>query len=237
MRTLRRMSGSGTTGVWRTQPAPPLYRNGDENSEWRNLNASQVRQLQRAFSISGKYQKGVGIIPGVPTNIEKAIMADLMSRANQSGLTYLQVLELDLKAMAKQKEKERRSGGGGGGGGGGSTSINIQYNQTSIAQGRNLLTQVLQNALGRAPSTLELQQFITMLNAAENRSPIKTVTNYVTGGGTTTATSRTTPSSVDPEAMAAEFAAGINGGQDFGETQTARFTDMLMARLMGAQNV
>jgi hypothetical protein len=100
-----------------------------------------------------------------------------------------------------------------------------------------MMERVLAEAIGRAPSQSELRQFMAMLNAAENKSPTRTVTNYVRGDGTMTSTSRTTPSDVDPEAMAEKFAQQIGGGSEFGAFQTNQYLDGLMQMLMGAQNV
>ena len=69
---------------------------------------------------------------------------------------------------------------------------------------------------------------MAMLNNAESKSPTKTITQYVKTGKTRTSTSRTTPSEVDPEALAEEFAAGIDGGAPMGAKKE---TDYLMGYL------
>jgi hypothetical protein len=81
-----------------------------------------------------------------------------------------------------------------------------------MAQARTTLTAVLKDALGRMPSEQELADFIAMLNEAESKSPTKTVTRTTKTGDNTRAVARTTPSGVDPQQMAEEFAADIGGG-------------------------
>jgi hypothetical protein len=131
---------------------------------------------------------------------------------------------------------KRKSGGGGGGGGAATRSVDIRFDTTTMANGRTLLSRVLQDALGRAPSDDELSRFMAMLNEAESKSPTKTITQYITSGNTRKSISRTNPSDVDPEAMAREFAQGVDGGNEMGEYQTNRFMSMLMQRVAGARN-
>lgn len=208
----------------------PTYTNGSETEIWRNMDRSQTIKIQKMFRAAGKYPLTQGITPGLPGFIEKSIMYDLMGRANQAGVTWDVILQSDL--MNKRKlEAKRRAAAGGGGSGASNTVVNIQYTKTSVDQGRQLLSQVLQNAIGRAPTTQQLNEFIKRLNSAEAQSPVRTVTNYVRDGSTTTSTSRTNPSDVDPEAIAQEFAAEQEG---FGEYQTNQYTDMLSQMLMGA---
>lgn len=200
-----------------------------------------VQRMDRAGKIAlQKKMRDAGlitgyIIPGVFSSDDYKALESVYAFANQTGFTADQSLK-ELKAITEAARARAGGGGGGGGRGGNTRSVNIQYAQTSLAQGRALLARTLSDALGRPPTSSELAEYMAMLNAAENKSPTKTVTNYVKSGATTTATSRTNPSEVDPEAMAREFAMRVNGGAEFDVNQTNRYMDMLVNRLIGAAN-
>jgi hypothetical protein len=111
----------------------------------------------------------------------------------------------------------------------------ITYSPTSMADGRTVLASVLQQALGRNPTSVELSDYIARLHSAENKSPTRTVTNYVRDGSSQTSTSRTSPSTADPKQIAAQFAAEIGGGTEMFNQQSNTYLDNLMQMLMGAQ--
>lgn len=137
---------------------------------------------------------------------------DVMAFANVSGQTWELAMNDLIRAADERNAAASGYGGGGGGGGGGDTVYKqIQYNQTSVAQARSLLIGVLTEALGRYPTDDEVQRFLSMLNKQEKKSPSKTVTRTSTDGSTTTAVSRMTPSTVDAQALAEEFARGLEG--------------------------
>jgi hypothetical protein len=134
----------------------------------------------------------------------------------------------DVRERMRKQSIAAEKAAGGGGGGGTNRSVDIRFDTTTMAAGRVLLNRVLTDALGRSPSESELTQFMAMLNEAESKSPTKTITQYVTSGDTRRSTTRTTPSGLDPEAMAEDFAAGIDGGAPMTANKE---TDYLMGYL------
>ena len=178
---------------------------------------------------------GSAIQDGVDPDI-KATVLDFLGDSPTS-VNPLSVILVDTDG-----EPYNASGGGGGGtyntpgsngasgGGGGGTTVykQIQYTQTSVAQARSMLVSVLTEALGRYPTDGEVQRFLELLNKAENKSPTKTVTRTTTEGDNTTAVSRTTPSGVDAQAMAEEFARTVQGGKPFEERAVDRYLNALL---------
>jgi hypothetical protein len=150
-----------------------------------------------------------------------------MSLANQQGITWEQALDESIMIANKAKAQAAASYGGGGGGGGGATTIykQIQYNQTSVAQARSLLIGVLTEALGRYPTDKEVQEFLDIVNKKEKKSPSKTVTKTTTSGDTTRAVTRMTPSDVDVQSLAEDFARGIEG---YDENAADRYLNALL---------
>lgn len=173
-------------------------------------------QMQKKFLAAGLYETNDPIKFGRVSPEDNAIMTGLMSLANQQGITWEQALDESIMIADKAKAQAAASYGGGGGGGGGATTTykQIQYNQTSVAQARSLLIGVLTEALGRYPTDEEVQEFLDIVNKREKKSPSKTVTTTTNMGDTTRAVSRTTPSDVDVQALAEEFAGGLEGFDD-----------------------
>jgi len=215
----------------------PRYKIGDAYSHIRGLDRAGTIDLQKRMKKAGFYDSNDIIIPGVLQTKDIEMLQDAMGFANKTGYTLDQALELRAKAVADARAQQRARSGGGGGSSAPTRSVQITYNETSMAQGRALLARILEDALGRPPSDRELAQYMARLNAAERKSPTRTVTNYVRGKNTTTSTSRTKPSKVDPEAMAREFATQIGGGDEMTAYKATSYLDTLMASLMGAQNV
>jgi hypothetical protein len=214
----------------------PRYRIGSEIQILGNMDKNSIFKLQKRMAAARLLPENYAIIPGVLQPEEYSTFTAILGRANISGYEFEDVLTMRIAQVKELKEREKQRRAAGGGGGPTTRQVNIQYTQTSLAQGRSLLAGVLRDALGRPPSESELAEFMARLNAAENKSPVRTVTNYVRSGGTTTATSRTRPSGVDPDQMAREFASEISGGDEMAGYQVNRFMEMLVARLMGAQN-
>ena len=190
-------------------------------------------QLQKKFLAAGLYETNDPIKFGRVSPEDNAIMTGLMSLANQQGITWEQALDEAIMVADKAKAQAAAAyGGGGGGGGGGATTIykQIQYNQTSVAQARSLLIGVLTEALGRYPTDKEVQEFLDIVNKREKKSPTKTVTKTTNMGDTTRAVSRTTPSDVDVQALAEEFAQGLEG---YDENAADRYLNALL-NSMGA---
>ena len=190
-------------------------------------------QLQKKFLAAGLYETNDPIKFGRVSPEDNAIMTGLMSLANQQGITWEQALDEAIMVADKAKAQAAAAyGGGGGGGGGGATTVykQIQYNQTSIAQARSLLIGVLTEALGRYPTDKEVQEFLDIVNKREKKSPTKTVTKTTNMGDTTRAVTRTTPSDVDVQALAEEFAQGLEG---YDENAADRYLNALL-NSMGA---
>lgn len=192
-------------------------------------------KMQKKFLAAGLYETNDPIKFGRVSAEDNAIMTGLMTTANQQGLTWEQVLDESIMIADKARALAASSGGGGGGGGGGATTTykQIQYNQTSVAQARSLLIGVLTEALGRYPTDKEVQEFLDIVNKKEKRSPSKTVTQTTTTGDTTRAVTRMTPSTVDVQDLAEEFARGIGGGAEFEENATDRYLNALLNSLGG----
>jgi hypothetical protein len=215
-----------------------MYKLGAEYQTVGSLNKSEKALLQKKMVAAGLYQPGETVIPGVFQDFDFAHLQTAMAKANVIGKSLDDVFAMAQKVREDLKARGLLSSGGGssGGSGGGNTSVQINYSQTSLSQGRSVLARVLADALGRAPSNEELSAYMAKLNAAENKSPTKTITNYVKSGSTSTATSRTTPSTVDPAAMAREFASEVNGGTELMDNKANSYLDGLMRMLIGAQN-
>jgi hypothetical protein len=210
--------------------APPLYKLGQEYMELATMTREEKINLQKNLKRAGYYSKTDTIVPGILQGNEIGYLQAAMGEANVAGLELSQLYEL------RSRARKKAIAAGGGGGGAPTRTVDINFNTTTMANGRVLLSRVLQDALGRAPSDEELAKFMAMLNNAESKSPTKTITQYVKTGKTRTSTSRTTPSEVDPEAMAREFASGVNGGNEMGSYQTNRLMSMLMNQVAGAAN-
>jgi hypothetical protein len=215
----------------------PKYRINDDLYVTQNMTTDQQKSMQKAFKAAGLYEADDLIEFGKMGEKDKEILRNVMGFANQQGLTVPEALQVIRKHKERLEAQKNAAGGGGGGSGPITRQVQITYNQTSLAQGRGTLASVLSTALGRPPTDQELAQYMQMLNRAENKSPTRTVTNYVRSGSSQTSTSRTNPSDVDPEAMAREFATQINGGEEFFDMQANSYLDSLMASLIGAQNV
>jgi hypothetical protein len=185
-------------------------------------------KMQKKFLAAGLYETNDPIKFGRVSPEDNAIMTGLMSMANQQGLTWEQVLDESI-AIANEARARASSGGGGygGGGGGGATTIykQIQYNQTSVAQARSLLIGVLTEALGRYPTDKEVEEFLEIVNKKEKKSPSKTVTKTTTAGDTTRAVTRMTPSDVDVQSIAEDFARGLEG---YDENAADRYLNALL---------
>ena len=84
---------------------------------------------------------------------------------------------------------------------------------------------MLTEALGRYPTDKEVQEFLDIVNKREKKSPTKTVTKTTNMGDTTRAVTRTTPSDVDVQALAEEFAQGLEG---YNENAADRYLNALL---------
>lgn len=199
----------------RQQVKPPLYQEKSVDNEFRSLGREGVWEFQKLLVKAGAYGDDEPVIKGNIGLVEIEKMRELMARANYNGTDYMTQLQL-LIGAAEQRRREQAAaaGGGGGGGGGNSTYTQVNYSVTSMAEARALLTSVLRNALGRFPTDDEVAEFVAVLNAAERKAPITTVTRTTSSGGATRSVVQNTPSTVDPTALAEEFASDIEGGAE-----------------------
>ena len=224
--------------VNRMQQSQPvaLYKVGSASPEVDSLTVQDYKDFQRALLSSGKYPPGTPVTLGRKTDFEYGEMERLMALANRNGLTWRDVLGQDIQAYNDALASGGIGGsssGGGGGGDGSSTYTQTQYSQTSLSSARSLLSSVLTNSLGRMPTDEELKRFVQMLNDAESKSPTTTVTSTESSGGTTSSTMRTTPSTVDEQQMANEFAKQIGGGGEYNSYSADNYIAGLMQYLGG----
>jgi hypothetical protein len=108
-------------------------------------------------------------------------------------------------------------GYGGGGGGGGGRSVSL----ASPSQAQALLTQFMQNSLGRDPDSKEVRDFVSLLQDYQMNNP-NTVSfeggNVVQSGG------------IDPGLVAQEFVEDVPG---YTEAQSDKYYRTFMSALLG----
>ena len=212
-----------------TANAVPLYQPEAPVVTLNKMDVKQRAKLQKTLLAAQLLPPDMLVVPGQMSEELIETMAGLMTDANQAGTTWEVQVQQRLTEAAKRESLNTGPGGGGGGGGGGTTTYKqVQYNQTSVAQARSLLIGVLTEALGRYPTDEEVEEFLTMLNKEEKRSPSKNITTTTSSGGNTTAISRMTPTNVDAQALAEDFARSIDG---FDENATDRFMNALFESL------
>lgn len=210
--------------------AKPIYTTESPLQTLQRMDTKQRAQLQRQMINANLFEPDAMIVPGQLDRqfIEK--FGELMGDANARGITWEKNLEQWTQFAAEMDARNASGGYGGGGGGGGGDTVykQIQYNQTSVAQARSLLIGVLTEALGRYPTDDEVQRFLSMLNKQEKKSPSKTVTRTSTDGSNTTSVTRMTPSTVDAQALAEEFARSLEG---YDENAMDRYMNALFESL------
>lgn len=191
------------------------YTESDVKRVYYNMGTAGIKRTQMIFRDLGFYDSRDLISFGNIGEKELGFMTRLMTDANINGTTWEE--QLAMKADAVQERAGRGGSGSGSGSGSSGTSVytQVQYTQTSMAQGRALLVSVLKDALGRYPTDDEISRFIDMLNKAESKSPTTTVTRTTKSGGVSRSVARTTPSEVDSQQMAKEFAQSIGGGKPY----------------------
>lgn len=213
----------------KTSIVPPKYTPQAPLETLNRMNVEERKQFQKELIKAHLLPTDALVVPGQMSEELVSRMASLMAGANASGTTWEVHLD-QWKQHAKQLEAASSGGGYGGGGGGGGTTkyTQIQYTQTSVAQARSLLVGVLTEALGRYPTDDEVEKFLTMLNKKEKKSPGKSVTVTTTTGDNTRAVTRTTPTTVDAQALAEEFARSLEG---YDENATDRYMNALFKGL------
>jgi hypothetical protein len=112
----------------------------------------------------------------------------------------------------------RRFGGGGGGGGGGSSSIDL----ASPTQARSIITQVMQNLLGRDPSADEISDFTKALNEAQRANPVT-----VESDGSTV----TRSGGIEADVFAMDY---VKGKEGFEDRQANQYYKLFMNILSGS---
>jgi hypothetical protein len=217
------------------QIRPALYRPESVMDTLYAMGPEGVKQLQKQAVKAQWYPADRGVAFGVIDETIIGLMTEAMTYANINGTTWENIVaqgyEASLQSIARAAAAS--SGGGGGGGGGGGTTVykQIQYTETSVAQARTLLTGILREALGREPTDSEVSKFLLILNKAEAKSPNRTITTTTNNGDMTRAVSRSTPSGVDPEALAEEFAQNIGGGRPYEANAQTRYLTALLESL------
>ncbi len=216
------------------QIRPALYRPESVMDTLYAMGPEGVKQLQKQAVRAQWYDPDTPVAYGVIDETVIGLMERAMTFANVNGTTWENIVDLNYQASLQSiaRAAAASSGGGGGGGGGGTTVYKqIQYTETSVAQARTLLTGILREALGREPTDSEVSKFLLILNKAEAKSPSRTITTTTTNGDMTKAVSRSTPSGVDPEALAEEFAQDIGGGRPYEANAQVRYLTALLESL------
>lgn len=216
------------------QIRPALYRPESVMDTLYAMGPEGVKQLQKQAVKAQWYPADSPVAYGVIDETVIGLMEKAMTYANVNGTTWENIVDQSYQASLQSIARAASSsyGGGGGGGGGGTTVYKqIQYTETSVAQARTLLTGILREALGREPTDTEVSKFLLILNKAEAKSPNRTITTTTTNGDMTKAVSRSTPSGVDPEALAQEFAQNIGGGRPYEANAQTRYLTALLESL------
>lgn len=212
----------------------PLYRPESVMDTLYAMGPEGVKQLQKQAVKAQWYPPDTSVAFGVIDETVIGLMTEAMSYANINGTTWENIVSQQYQGSLESIARAASAGaGGGGGGGGGGTTVykQIQYTETSVAQARTLLTGILREALGREPTDSEVSKFLLILNKAEAKSPNRTVTTTTTNGDMTKAVSRSTPSGVDPEALAQQFAEEIGGGRPYEANAQVRYLSALLESL------
>ena len=217
------------------QIRPALYRPESVMDTLYAMGPEGVKQLQKQAVKAQWYPPDTSVAFGVIDETVIGLMTEAMSYANINGTTWENIVSQQYQGSLESIARAASAGGGygGGGGGGGGTTVykQIQYTETSVAQARTLLTGILREALGREPTDSEVSKFLLILNKAEAKSPNRTVTTTTTNGDMTKAVSRSTPSGVDPEALAQQFAEEIGGGRPYEANAQVRYLSALLESL------
>jgi hypothetical protein len=102
------------------------------------------------------------------------------------------------------------------------TRTDRQVNLSSAADVKALTTQMLTELLGRAPSSKEVAQYRSSINAMEEAAPqITKTTDTISDMGEVTGSSSVTSGGVSTEAMAGAVTEGAKEGPEFGKYQAA----------------
>lgn len=104
--------------------------------------------------------------------------------------------------------------GGAGGAGGPTYAIQKSVNLTDPSTARGLVSQAMENYLGRKATPKEQQTFLKALNAQEEMAPTITEQRTSRSGRSSSTTSRTT-GGFNPATFAQEWAAGQEGSAEF----------------------
>ena len=217
--------------------ATPLYKPESPLQTLQRMDVKERARFQKQLIAAQLISTDETIIPGQMDQTTLETMAGLMAEANFAGITWETRLSQALQEAAIRRAESSGGGGYGGGGGGGGTTTykQIQYTMTSVAQARSMLIGVLTEALGRYPTDEEVAEFLKIVNKQERKSPTKTVTRTTTEGDMTTAVSRTTPSTVDAQALAEQFAQDIGGGAAYEANAAANYLAGFLESLGGGQ--
>lgn len=221
----------------KTSRAIPLYTPQSPMETLQRMDVKERARFQKQLIAAQLISTDETIIPGQMDQTTLETMAGLMAEANFAGITWETRLSQALQEAAIRRAESSGGGGGYGGGGGGGTTTykQIQYTMTSVAQARSMLIGVLTEALGRYPTDEEVAEFLKIVNKQERKSPTKTVTRTTTEGDMTTAVSRTTPSTVDAQALAEQFAQDIGGGAAYEANAAANYLAGFLESLGGGQ--
>lgn len=115
------------------------------------------------------------------------------------------------------------------------TRTDKQVNLSSVEDVKALTTQMLTELLGRAPSTKEVAQYRSSINAMERAAPQVTKTTETIGEtGEVTGSSAVTSGGVSQAAMAGQVTEGAKEGPEYGKYQAATtYWDAMMQMIAG----
>lgn len=163
----------------------------------------------------------------------KAAMQEAFMEANWYNMTLAEYFTLS-KAELKELTEGGDGGGSLGGGGGGpttTTGTTTSINLSGPAEARSVLSSVMAQYLGRAPTRTEIDQFLKNLNRRERRNPSVTDYTTTTEGTHTDTTTTTKGGSVDATGLAEDFV-GENRPAEQHRFQTGQYFDVL-ANMLG----
>lgn len=112
---------------------------------------------------------------------------------------------------------EKIGGGGSDEKGQARTQTSTQFHLSTPAEARGMLSQMLSNLIGRAPSDDEVDSFQEALNGEQRRNPTTTTVEYDEEGNSTS----TTTGGMDAGAYAGEYAQGEEFESEAGTYQAA----------------
>jgi len=198
---------------------------------------------ERLRSTADRYWGGSDWEPSWLDGIwERAInvSANAKAYANEN-ITPVDAFDMIVNDLERTGAGGAAGGAGGGGGGGYRGPVTTKQRTESVnlsdpGTARGLLKNALSDYLGRDATSVEQENFMKALNAAERRSPTVTTATSVTTPGVGTSTVETesmTKGGFNPSTFAEEYAQGMEGAAEYQAATTFldTFINSLQARV------